>query len=157
QKDIDRPGGAATFVDGPNNERLAAAAGPTGKDLWEAGSEFTVLGLVVCSGIRLEAERFAHILLRAFEAHGQEHELRGRECVWLGNLSELPLSVDFVPFALYRANPGHIAGIVADNLFAHHAERARVGAELGRNFLMAIIRGINPRPLWPRIIGGSLF
>ena len=48
-------GGAAAFVEGPNDQALAAAAVPSGEDALEVGRVFLEFGLDVGAGIAFDA------------------------------------------------------------------------------------------------------
>src|ERR1035437_760465 len=70
-------GGAAAFVDGPDDEGLAAAAVAGGEDVGDVGFEFSVFGLVVGAGVEFDAELGGDGVLGPKETHGEEAEVAG--------------------------------------------------------------------------------
>ena len=73
---VDGAGGAAAFVDGPDDQRLAAAAVAGGEHARHAGGELAVLGLVVASAGRVPRPSCsASVVLGAEEAHRQQHQV----------------------------------------------------------------------------------
>src|SRR5688572_30299815 len=90
---IDGAGGAAAFVDGPDDEGLPAAAVAGGEDAFKACGEAAVLGLEVRALVAFEAEHLADRLLGTEEAHRQEHELRLPDLLAAGLLLHGPLAV----------------------------------------------------------------
>ena len=79
-------GGAAAFVEGPDDEALAAAAVAGGEDAGNARGVFPVLGFDVAARVALDAERVEQRLLRPEEAHGEEDELRGQHFLGAGDV-----------------------------------------------------------------------
>src|SRR4051794_8468706 len=75
QKDVDGSGGAAPFVDGPYDQRLAAAAVAAGEDFRGARGELAIHRLVVAALVVLQAEQLRDILLRTTETQGQQHQV----------------------------------------------------------------------------------
>src|SRR5262245_27644007 len=78
--------GAATFVEGPDDKALSAAAIAGGEDAREAGGIFLVLGLHVAARVALDAEGVEERLLRPKETHRKEDELRGQHLLGAGNI-----------------------------------------------------------------------
>src|SRR5690349_7163285 len=79
-------GGAATFIEGPNDKALAAAAVAGGEHVREAGGVFAVVGLHVSAGVALDIEGIEERLLGAEKAHGEEDELGGDDAFGAGDI-----------------------------------------------------------------------
>ena len=72
--------GTASFVDGPNDERLATATVTRNKHTFHVGVKFAVLpnkGLPITTRVlRLESEHFADFQFGPNEAGGEQYEIR---------------------------------------------------------------------------------
>jgi hypothetical protein len=150
-------GGAAAFVEGPDDQALAAAAVAGGEDALEVGRVLLVLGLDVAAGVALDAELLEQRLLGPEEAHRQQHELRGRTCSVPGTSlgTNWPLSL-LLPLDLDGDEFLHAARVVADEFLDRGEIDARVGAEFGGGLLLAVIHLVDLGPFGPGIVGGAL-
>lgn len=106
--------GATTFIEGPDDEALAAAAVAGGKDAGEAGGVFLVLGLDVAAGIAVHIEGIEERLFRPEETHGEEDELGGEDFLRSRDVfrNELSLLV-FRPLDLHGVHSRDVAVSVA--------------------------------------------
>ncbi len=94
--------GAAAFLEGPDDEALAAAAIAGGEDARDAGGIFAVVGLDIGAGVALDAEGIEQRLLGAEEAHREQDELGGHDPLAAGDVPRdelallvlLPLDLD---------------------------------------------------------------
>ena len=84
-------GAGAAFVDGPDDEGLAAAAVAAVRRRRTPGSDVEkrpVVGLEVGAGIEVDVEGFGEMFFGAEEAHGEEDEVGGgKVCSLPGTLS----------------------------------------------------------------------
>ena len=102
---------------------------------------------------RLEAEGVEEGLFGADEAHGEQHELRGADLFGARDVDrdELPLVV-LLPLNLDRHEFLQVALFVADELLHRREVNARICAETGCRFLLAVVHLVDLRPFGPRIV-----
>src|SRR5436305_9926057 len=77
----------AALVDGPDDQALAAAHVAGGEYPRHAGREPAVLRPGVGAGVLLDAELVKELVLRAEEAHRQQHELGGEDALTARHLA----------------------------------------------------------------------
>src|SRR5690606_29542147 len=150
-------GGGAAFVDGPDDEALAAAAIAGGEDAGEVGRVDVVVGLDVAARVGVEGERLEQGLLGSEEAHGQQHELRGAGLFGAGLFDgdELALVV-FLPLDLDGDERLDATGGVGVEFFDGGQVNARVGALAGGGFFLAVVHFEGLGPFGPGVVGGAL-
>ena len=158
---VDGAGGASAFVDGPDDEGLAAATVAGNKDAFEVGGEFAVLAdeslPVAARVLGLEPEHCADRQLGADEAGGEQHEVGGPFLFGAFHLAEGRVAFDrFAPIDFDGFHGFDVAAVVTDEFLGEHVIRARVVAVLGFVLGVRIVEAINARPLRPRVVRGSL-
>ena len=110
---VDGAGGAAAFVDGPDDEGLAAATVAGDEYAFHIGGEFAVLadkGLPVPARVLgLEPEHFVDLQFGADKAVGEQYEVSGPFLFGAFHLSERRPTLD-------RLGPVHLDGFNALNV-----------------------------------------
>src|SRR5574341_1927048 len=144
------PGRAPSLVDRPDHQALAAPAVAGGKDPRNAGRELAVLGLSVGAGILFDAELFENSLLRAEEAHGEEHEIGGINSLRAGNsLGDEGALCVLAPFHVVDVHLFDPPLLIADEFFAGGEIDARIVAKAGLRLLLAVVQPVDLRPFRP--------
>jgi hypothetical protein len=85
-------GGAAAFVDGPDDQALAATHVARREHAGDAGGVLAVLGPGVAARVAFDAELGEQLVFGAEEAHGQEHELGGEDLLAAGDFAHRELA-----------------------------------------------------------------
>src|SRR3989338_8647529 len=83
---INIPGNTSSFVDGPDDQALAAAHIAGGEYPFDAGGEFSVFGPGVGSLVALHIKPFQNRFFWPQKTHGQKHKLRRQDLFGTGNL-----------------------------------------------------------------------
>ena len=149
--------GATTFIEGPDDEALAAAAVAGGKDAGEAGGVFLVLGLDVAAGIAVHIEGIEERLFRPEETHGEEDELGGEDFLRSRDVfrNELSLLV-FRPLDLHGVHSRDVAVSVAFKFCRRGNIDPGIAAKLGGGFFLTVVHFVSLRPFGPWIVLGAL-
>src|SRR5208283_2360733 len=133
-------GGAAAFVDGPDDEALAAPAVAGGEDALDAGRVLLVFRLDVAAGVGLDLEILEDRLLGSEEAHREQHELRGAGLFGAGLFLRHKLAlVVLLPFDLDGDEFLHAPLAVPDEPLDRGEINARIGPESRGGLFLAII------------------
>ena len=150
--------GAAAFVDGPDDQALAAAAVAGGEDALDAGRVFLVLGLDVGARVGFHIDFLQQRLLRAEETHRQQDELRGASLFGAGLSFGMNWPLSFFSHSISHGAraPCTLPVVVADELLHGGEIDARIGAEFRGGFFLAVVQLVDLRPFRPRIVVGAL-
>jgi hypothetical protein len=153
QEAVALAGGAAAFVEGPDDEGLATAAVAGGEDAGDAGGVFLVLGFDVAAGVGFELEGLEERLLGAEEAHGEQHELRGEDFFGAGTFLRAEVAfVVFLPLDIDDVDGLHVAVGIAFEVGGGGEIDAGIVAEFGGGFFLAVVHLVGLGPFGPRIV-----
>mmetsp|Transcript_10536 Transcript_10536/g.22391 ORF Transcript_10536/g.22391 Transcript_10536/m.22391 type:complete len:257 (+) Transcript_10536:490-1260(+) len=153
QVQADLIGNGAALVDGPHDEGLAPAAVASREDARRGRAVGLGVGLCVVARIQVERERRRDGVLRVAEAHGEHDEVGGP--LFLAALDFLEAAVG-TNGNLDGLHSLDVAGAVANKLLGEDGVGARVGAELVRGLLVAVVGAVDARPRGPRVGLGAL-
>ena len=134
-------GGAAAFVEGPDDQALAAAAVAGGENAFDVGGIFFELGFDVGARIAFDAERFEQRLFGPEKSHRQQDQLRRANFFGAGHFLRDELAfVVLLPLDLDGVHFFDLAVLVADEFLGGGEINARIGAEFRGGFFLAVIQ-----------------
>mmetsp|Transcript_21881 Transcript_21881/g.69891 ORF Transcript_21881/g.69891 Transcript_21881/m.69891 type:complete len:292 (-) Transcript_21881:232-1107(-) len=143
-------GNTAALVDGPNHERLAAAAVASGKHSGAAGDVLAIWRLDVAALVSFELERVDECAFGAQEAHGHEHKVCRDLLLGTGDLFERT--------AIELELAGHerldLPILVAEQLLRAYGVLARIVPKHFGRLLVAVVDAVDLGPEWPRVCRG---
>jgi hypothetical protein len=147
---------AAAFIEGPDDEALAAPAIAGGKDALDVRGVFLKLGFGVRSRVAFDAKRFEQRLFRSEETHRQQNELRGQNFFRAGNILRDELAfVVLRPLDLHSVNGFDLAVGVAFKFRRGREINARIIAEFRGGLFLAVIQLVSLGPFGPGIVLGA--
>src|SRR5215470_3203997 len=146
-------GSAASLVNGPDHQALAAPRVPGGEDPRHICRVMSVLSFSVRAVITLDTQLFKNRFLRTEETHGQEHQVGrpdvfgARQALWhkAATLVFAPGNIDGVQFL-------HVPILIPDKLFRLDQIHTGVVTKACLGFLLAVIEAVNAWPLRPGIV-----
>ena len=129
-----------------------------GKDFIHVGFVGTGFCLYVAALVGVHAEGFGHIRLASQEACGDQNQVHRNFVFAAGHLGHDVPSRLLVKFTLklYKLRLAHLAFFVGDKFFYRGLVDARVFAEDGDGFFLAVVGLADSRPLRPRVVRLSL-
>lgn len=151
-------GDAPSFVDGPDDERLATAHIASGEDSRDVGHVDIMLGFDVGACVGFESELLNDFLFGPEEAEGEESELTGESAGGAGNFlrDEATLFV-LAPFDLADFEALQIAVGIFEEAFGLDEIIAWVRALESGGFFLAVIHLVDFGPFGPGVVGGAFF
>ncbi len=153
QETVAFAGGGAAFIDGPDDQALAAAHVASGKDAFDIGGKGTMLSFGIGAGVARDTELGQHGVFRTEESHGEKDQLSRPDFFGARHLDRnhpalgilLPVDLDGVDFL-------QLAILIADELFSGGEVGARIVAIECDGFFLAIIGFQDEGPLRPGIV-----
>jgi len=144
---VDGAGGASAFVDGPDDEGLAAATIAGDKHALKVGGKFAVLAdeslPVAARVLGFEAEHFADFKFWPHETGGEQHEVGRPFFFGAFHFAKGRDTFDrFGPIDLDGFHRDDVAAVIADKFLGEDVVRARVVAVFGFVFGVRIVEAI---------------
>src|ERR1017187_2786687 len=94
-------GGATAFIEGPDNEALAAPTVARGKDAGDTGCIGAVLCFDIGTLVTMDTQLLEQLVFGSEETHGQQSQLAGDDLFCAGNLlGHKPALLILLPFDL---------------------------------------------------------
>src|ERR1035437_6360780 len=150
-------GGAPSFIEGPNNQALAAAAVPCGKDARDTGRIGAGQRFHVGTLVTLDTQLLEQRVFRTEKTHGKQRELAGHNLFRARDLlGHEPSLLILLPFNLDDFHFLQVAVLVAKEASRGQAIDTRIIPENRFGLFLAVIQLINLLPLGPRVVCGAL-
>src|SRR5262249_26188170 len=146
-------GSAASLVDGPDHQALAAPHVTGGEDPRHVRSVVAILSFGVGAVVALDAQLFKNRLFRTEGTHGQEHQVgrpdffRARQALRLNSATLVfaPGNIDGVQFL-------DVPVLIPDTFFRLDQVNTGVVTKTCLRLLLAVIEAVNAWPLRPGIV-----